>query len=98
MEPKVGGEIKIQYDTTKAQASIDYTRPDKLVFTVQGEQSLKVIGLPDVTVGGGVKIDGQGATYSGTVQWEISADVAAKVDLQHAPSGSSAMMTLSVKF
>jgi hypothetical protein len=40
----------------------------------------------------------KGATYSGSVEWAIAASVAAKVDLEHSPGGSSGMMTLSVKF
>jgi hypothetical protein len=51
-----------------------------------------------VTVAGGVKLDEKGATYSGSMEWAIAASVAAKVDLEHSPGGSSGMMTLSVKF
>jgi hypothetical protein len=95
---KVGGEIRIQYDPAKAQASIDYTSPDKVVLRLQGELSLQAIGIPAVTVAGGVKIDEKGATVSGSMEWAIAASVAAKVDLEHSPGGSSGMMTLSVKF
>jgi hypothetical protein len=95
---KVGGEIKIQYDPAKAQASIDYTSPDKVVVRLSGEVSLQAIGIPGVTLAGGVKVDDKGASYSGSMEWAIAANVAAKVDLEHSPSGSSGMMTLTVKF
>lgn len=98
VEAKVGGEIKIQYDPAKAQASIDYSSPDKVVVKLQGELSLKAIGIPAVTVAGGVKLDEKGTTVSGSMEWAIAANVSAKVDLEHSPGGSSGMMTLSVKF
>ena len=101
VRPEAGGQIEIRLsDAVQSRFRLDYSSPDILKLTAEGEFRLFKRGDAAIELGAGASatlLDGT-KTYNGRVTWTISKEVALRATTEFGPDGNRVGASITLRF